>query len=210
MLWIHIQAPFAAFRPLQAGSYRTTYPVIPPSAAWGLVLNLAGIDVRKGERPTLRVAIGQLAPGEISSLYQHLHHYLVGATGKELAAKCHGSKYWISPGRREILSRLDCVIGVDTDPTIEEKIRAGICGELQDRYGVPFAGDGNFMFSELRILPDPPSAHWWCPVTSVGGANSTHSLPIKTDFKDSSKTIFGLFSPTKLDLPPPETWIEVG
>ena len=45
-LFLLLDAPFAAFRWLQAGVYRGTFPVIPPSAGWGLALNLAGIETR--------------------------------------------------------------------------------------------------------------------------------------------------------------------
>ncbi|HWN68765.1 MAG TPA: CRISPR-associated protein Cas5, partial [Haliangium sp.] len=45
-LWLRLRAPFAAYRWLQAGVYRATSPIIPPSAAWGLLLNLAHIETR--------------------------------------------------------------------------------------------------------------------------------------------------------------------
>ena len=46
-LWLRVRAPFAAFRWMQAGVYRATSPIVPPSAAWGLCLNLAHIDMRQ-------------------------------------------------------------------------------------------------------------------------------------------------------------------
>src|SRR5690606_31673513 len=67
-LWLRLRAPFAAFRWMQAGVYRATSPVIPPSAAWGLVLNLAGVETRgeddgtttqiRADAPPLCLAIG--------------------------------------------------------------------------------------------------------------------------------------------------------
>src|SRR5438132_1289702 len=45
-LFLRLDAPFSAFRWLQAGVYRGTFPVMPPSAAWGFALNLAGIETR--------------------------------------------------------------------------------------------------------------------------------------------------------------------
>ena len=45
-LWLHIRAPFASFPNLRTGTYRDTMPIMPPSAAYGLILNLAGIEMR--------------------------------------------------------------------------------------------------------------------------------------------------------------------
>ena len=46
-LFLLLDAPFSAFRWMQAGVYRGTFPVMPPSAAWGLALNLAGLETRR-------------------------------------------------------------------------------------------------------------------------------------------------------------------
>jgi len=45
-LWLHVHAPFAAYSTLRSGTYRDTMPIMPPSAAYGLILNLAGIEMR--------------------------------------------------------------------------------------------------------------------------------------------------------------------
>ena len=44
MLHLRLKAPFGAFRTFTAGSYRPTAPFITPSAAYGLILNVAGIE----------------------------------------------------------------------------------------------------------------------------------------------------------------------
>jgi len=49
MLWLRIEAPFATCRTFTAGWYRPTATFLTPSAAYGLVLNLAGIDSRLRE-----------------------------------------------------------------------------------------------------------------------------------------------------------------
>ena len=46
MIRLRVKAPFAAFRYFTAGSYRPTAPFVTPSAAYGLLLNLAGFDTR--------------------------------------------------------------------------------------------------------------------------------------------------------------------
>lgn len=48
-LLLRLDAPFAVFRPFVAGWYRPTVGFITPSAAYGLLLNVAGIDSRLWE-----------------------------------------------------------------------------------------------------------------------------------------------------------------
>ena len=96
-MWLRVRAPFAAFRGFQAGVYRATSPVMPPSTAYGLLLNLAGIEMRgpmngvtteiREGLPKLRIAVGAISTQEISTIYQQLHSYPVGASGKELNAQ---------------------------------------------------------------------------------------------------------------------------
>ena len=69
-------------------------PVMPPSSAYGLFLNLAAIDMRQGgnapttlirpDVPLLRLAIGMLASATQGSLYQQLHTYPIGTSGASL------------------------------------------------------------------------------------------------------------------------------
>jgi CRISPR-associated protein Cas5t len=49
MLALYIEAPFAVCRTFTAGWYRPTATFLTPSAAYGLVLNLAGIETRLRE-----------------------------------------------------------------------------------------------------------------------------------------------------------------
>ena len=75
MLALYIEAPFAACRTFTAGWYRPTATFLTPSAAYGLLLNLAGIEMRLPEEddrhsgnvpttltrpdlPTVRLALG--------------------------------------------------------------------------------------------------------------------------------------------------------
>src|ERR1700754_5200984 len=105
--WLHVRAPFAAFRGFQAGVYRSTSPVMPPSAAYGLVLNLAGIELRepvdgpttliRSVLPRLRIAVGLVKAADRASLYQQLHGYRVGTDDKTkmMAALTKGAKYQV-------------------------------------------------------------------------------------------------------------------
>jgi CRISPR-associated protein Cas5t len=48
-LYVYVDAPFAAFRTFTAGWYRPTAAFLTPSAAYGLLLNAAGIESRLRE-----------------------------------------------------------------------------------------------------------------------------------------------------------------
>lgn len=211
-MWLHLQAPFAAFRYFQAGVYRATSPIMPPSVAYGLVLNLAAIEMRgslfeettpiRQDIPKVCLAIGtKIRPEKLekSSLYQQLHSYPVGSSGKEMSARTHGAKYWISPVRREILVNLDLVIGVKTsDLELLNRVEQGLAGKLNEsRYGLPFVGENNFLFDRIDIIAEPTKEIYWYEQMSANEPPRKGScrLTIGIHRTDSSKTINKLYAP---------------
>lgn len=221
-LWLRIRAPFAAFRGFQAGVYRATAPVMPPSTALGLLLNFAGIEMRdskpgvttliRSDLPCLKIAIGVLpeAKSEICSLYQQLHSYPVGASGKELKARTHGAKYWIVPVRRELLVGLDMVLGVQAENELLEQIKKGLRGELnKPRYGLPFAGDNNFLFDCVDVLDKPLPTLWYAQMQPDDEPRrNSYRLTVGIDRADNSKTTSFLYAPIEEPTtePPPTAW----
>lgn len=220
-LWLRVRAPFAAYRPMQAGSLRATLPVMPYSAAWGLVLNLAGIETRLGHEqattgidpkaPPLRIALG--LPGldpEIGSLYQQAHGYPVGNSGKALQERTRGAKYWIAPVRREVLVGLDVLVAVEGDAAVGGRVRDGLVGQGSwPRYGLPFAGDNNLLFDRIDLLTEPPPCRWYVPVNLKdpprrGATRLTRAI----DRTDSSRTESELVSPQAeaASVPPDDAW----
>jgi CRISPR-associated protein Cas5t len=221
-IWLRARAPFAAFRWMQAGVWRATSPVIPPSAAWGLVLNLAGIETRvdpsaittqvNHSAPPLQLAVGEARQAGRAVLYQQLHAYPVGSSGAELAKRSHGAKYWIAPVRREILIDFDVVIGVRSrDELLLDNVLAGLRGELSHRrYGLPFAGDNNFLFDQIDIMQEPPPARWYTRVASGERARKgSCRLTVAIDRSDSSQTKTLVFAPIESPTiePPSSSWI---
>lgn len=222
-LWLRLRAPFAAFRWMQAGVYRATSPVIPPSAAWGLVLNLAGVETRgeddgtttriRADAPPLCLAIGAVRAAEVSSVYQQLHGYPVGSSGKELAARAYGRKYWIAPVRREVLVGFDCVLGVRAaEEGLLDRVVQGLRGELgQPRYGLPFAGDNNLLFDRIDAVESPPPARWYAPLgdDEVERRSGSCRLTVAIDRRDSSRTQTRLFAPSPAaePLPSEAAWV---
>ncbi|MCS6913775.1 MAG: type I-MYXAN CRISPR-associated protein Cas5/Cmx5/DevS [Myxococcales bacterium] len=223
-LFLRLQAPFAAFRGMQAGVYRNTAPTIPPSAALGLLLNLAGIEMRdprpgvttliRPDVPCLRLAIGALSLEEpnVAVLYQQLHSYPVGSSGKEWKPRAQGCKYWIAPVRREVLVCLRVLVGAETeDEALLGRIQRGLRGELDEpRYGLPFAGDNNFLFDRIDVLPAPEPAHWYTPVQpGEPPRRGACRLTVGIDRTDNSRTTVALVAPLREAVaePPPEAWI---
>jgi len=62
MLILYVKAPFGAYRPFVAGSYRQTSPFITPSGAYGLLLNLAGIESRLHDPKLVATAMREDLP----------------------------------------------------------------------------------------------------------------------------------------------------
>jgi CRISPR-associated protein Cas5t len=224
-MWLHVRAPFAAFRWFQAGVYRATHPVMPPSSAYGLLLNLGAIDMRdavagpitliRPNVPLLRLAIGVVTPAERCSLYQQLHTYPVNPNN-ELAKKfsplTHGSKYWITPVRREVLVGLDCIIGAQSgDVALFDRVRKGLKGELDvTRYGLPFMGDNNFLIDRIDEVTAPPETVVWYVRMQPDDPPRKGScrLPVGIDRADNSKTTSFLYAPVESNAsePPDLAW----
>ncbi len=227
MIFLELQAPFGVFRPFTCGTYRPTESFITRSAAYGLLLNVAGIEMRysDGGSPVTKIASGlprmRLSlvalemPGPVpQSLFQQLHTYPVGGTGKEHAARAMGRKYHIVPVRREFLSNVRAYIGVDAAPELEESILAGLSGKRPRRYGLPFLGDNNFLLDRLEPVEKPQPAYWLEKIGDgrEGMRQNVMRLTITIDRADLSKSRSALFAPSreKKAAPPSESWIEIG
>jgi CRISPR-associated protein Cas5t len=181
MMWLSIEAPFAACRPMMAGWYRPTAGFVTHSAVYGLILNIAGVESRLGEHepghpggvpatvtraglPKFRLALG-LPDGDdlplIGSVFQQLHNYSVGAGNAGIKPEfALGRKNNIAPVRRELLCRLRALAAVQGDNDFLELIRTGLRGEHNEtRYGLPFLGDNNYTLDRLEEVA-PSSARW--------------------------------------------------
>lgn len=151
---LRIKAPFGAFRYMTAGSFRPTAPFMTPAAAYGLLLNLAGVDSRRDDGktimtlmrddlPSFDLAIGINTPflPEEQTLFQQLHNYPVGGNDKiddpenpgtkttkkkEGLHRCRAGKYNIQPIRRGFLTGLDAIIAVRGNEEMMASVRQGL------------------------------------------------------------------------------------
>lgn len=213
MLILRLDAPFGVFRTFAAGNFRPTASFITPSAAYGLVLNIAGIDMRSPddgrsvatlirlkELPAVDIALG--VRGELprqQSVLQQLHNYPVGAAGKERKTVAKGTPYNISPVRRTFLTDIHAYIAIRGDTTLEEKVVAGLAGEkTKRRYGLPFIGDNSFLPDRLEAVEQPELARWYERIdekNEAGVREGVTRLTITIDRINTEHTCSALFAP---------------
>ena len=149
---------------------------------------------------------------ERSSIYQQLHSYPVGSSGKELKEKTHGAKFWITPVRRELLTDYDGIIGIQSeDEALFEKIKLGLRGELEIvRYGLPFLGDNNFLIDRIEIVPEPPATTCWYArmLPDAPPRRGSCRLTVGINRTDNSQTTSFLYAPLESgqSLPPETAW----
>lgn len=221
MLALSIEAPFAVCRNFTAGWFRPTATFLTPSAAYGLLLNLAGIDTRLREEdkshpgtvptsltrlglPEMKLALG-LPEGSaypsLATVYQQLHNYPVGSSGNERAKTSFGNKYNITPVRRELMVNLHVLVVMEGNVELEMAVRAGLSGQqTTSRYGLPFLGDNSFLPDRIELLESVPAARWFERIAADEPElrPRTTRLTIWIDRADMSRTQSALFAPTEM------------
>ncbi|MCX6841578.1 MAG: CRISPR-associated protein Cas5 [candidate division WOR-3 bacterium] len=226
MLCLYLQAPFGVSRTFTAGSFRPTAEFVSYSAIYGLLLNVAGIEMRhddgesvmtliKPNLPKFRLALGALSFPLQHSIYQQLHNYRVGENDKiddpakpgmkitlkeEGQRRCKGSKYNVTPARRAFLSDIRAYIALEADGKFECHLLAGLKGESSRTYGLPFLGDNSFLLDKLAKVEQPEPAYWYVPVlpdTAGGLRERVTRLTLTIDRADMSRTTSALFAPTE-------------
>jgi CRISPR-associated protein Cas5t len=227
MLVLRLDAPFGVFRTFTAGSFRPTASFVTPSAAYGLLLNIAGIEMRHDDGksvatlirakglPAVDIALG--ARGELprqQSMFQQLHNYPVGNSGKEHKEAAKGNKYNITPARRAFLSGIHAYIAVRGDEELEGRIVRGLAGETDRSYGLPFVGDNSFLPDRLEAVEEPEAARWYIPVAAEDEDEVREDitrLTISVDRISMHNTRSSLFAPQQVPCAeiPEQAWVTV-
>ena len=236
MIWLSIEAPFAACRPMMAGWHRPTAGFLTHSSVYGLVLNIAGIESRLGEHepghpggvpssltraglPAFKLALG-VPEGvdlpRVGTVFQQLHNYSVAAGNAGIKPEfALGRKNNIAPVRREFLAGLSTIVVVQADEDFSETIRRGLrCECSERRYGLPFLGDNNFTLDRLEEV-ESSRARWFALADSGRGEKPRAGTTRLTTFIDRLTPVgtrSGLFAPMEIatETPPDSALVPVG
>lgn len=209
---IGLKAPFLSYRPFNVGSeYNYTLPTIPHSAAYGIGLNLAGIEMKDNgiktggireaidNLPKLQIAVGvhtKSCDSEIGKLLHQNHNYVktaslaksLGKTQKELDKIYGYRKYSIAPSNREYISNYHGFIALRSD---DEDLIDSIINGIDNCIGsVPYAGRTNQFFSHIYQAGND-LVHWYS-IADNGGSPLDLTTSIR-DRKESTKTIVRRF-----------------
>jgi CRISPR-associated protein Cas5t len=189
-----------------------------------LVLNVAVLEMRYDDHkfpmtlirdnlPPLKIALGALEMPSKQSIFQQLHNYPIGNTGKEHAINTKGNKYNIIPVRRDFLAGIKSYILLDGNPELEALVQEGLLVNKSRLYGLPFLGDNNFLIDRLEPVERLQPAYWFEGINEDQGGirDNISRLTITIDRADMARTRSMLFAPTedKRIEPPPKAWVEV-
>lgn len=220
----YLQAKFAAFRPFVSGSFRPTAGFITPSAAYGLLLNIAGIEMRlddgqsvmtliKDDLPPLMLALGFMEIPSRHCLMQQLHNYPIGTTGKDHAPNTKGNKYNVIPVKREFLSGIRAQICIDGNHELEAWVMEGLSGNRSRRYGLPFLGNNNFLIDRFEPVQRNEPVWWYERIgeDQQGIRENITRLTTTIDRAHLSQIRSLLFAPSvSPQAEPPETaWVQM-
>jgi len=197
MLFVYFKAPFGTFKPFQSVELHATADFITYSAAYGLLLGLAGIDRhRKKEFIGAQIAIGQKHKPLRGRLLQQLHKMPAGSLSQEMLDRAKGNKPKIDIFRREHLFRLEGFIGL-RDEKLETLVRKGINEPSTLNYwGLPFMGDNNFFVERLDVRDKPAPCCWFYPYDgkSLQVGKQLHYLTVWTDYETNVRSKGMLFA----------------
>ena len=206
MRFIYFKAPFGAFRPLKTVELATTTEFITYSAAYGLLLGLAGVDrQRKKEFAGTRIAIGCKRLPRIGRTFQQL------IQGKRVMSG-DGGQLNLRPFWREVLFDLEGYIGLD-NPSLEALVTEGINEPTTlDYWGLPFMGDNNFFLERIEVRDKPELCQWFYPFTGnrLQRGGRLHFLSVWTDYEANTRSRGLLFTLTQQqESPPLDAWIHI-
>jgi CRISPR-associated protein Cas5t len=97
------------------------------------------------------------------------------------------------------------------DGAIVDRIPDGLRGALDTpRYGLPFAGDNQFLFDRIDVVDASTVARWYVPLAAGDSPKESTRLTTNIDRGDASRTASPLFAPTPPQTCPDAAWVRVG
>jgi len=195
MRFIHFKAPFGAFRPFKNVEFATTAEFITYSAAYGLLLGLAGRErEQKYEFEGARIALGCNRLPRVGRTFQQL------IQGKRELTHT-GGEFNLRPFWRELVCDLEGWIGLD-HTLLERLVEKGVEeAATLDYWGVPFMGDNNLFVEKIEVNERAQPCRWFCPFTGrrLPLGERLYYLSVWTDYQQNSRSASQLFalSPTR-------------
>jgi CRISPR-associated protein Cas5t len=195
-----VEVPFCAFRPFTSREYQDTYPIPPPSAVYGMLLSLVGVD--RDEKTIHRGAEMAIA---VEQLPQKAKVFRKLRRGKTLGE--------LRPDYQDLLLDLRLWVwlrrGGDsaTECLAEKVVRAIECPATITRSGGLSLGESSYLVDTVR-LEEPPAIEG---VFLQADAAGFYSLPVWVDHADAQQTRSQRFSlvPRMLSEGPNGCWIEI-
>jgi len=217
MIYVYFKAPFGAFKPFQSVEMLATAEFLTPSAAYGLLLGLAGVDrIHKGRFAGARIALGLKQLPRRGRLYQQLHVIPQSKPQKEGESErrrelAKGRKLSIRTFWKEILYDLEGYIGLD-HPELEALVDQGINRPSTVSYwGLPFMGDNNFFVERFEVERKPSPCRWLRPLRENESPQGERLfyLSIWTDYENNSGSNSQLFCLTAVRDDPLDAWVSI-
>ena len=131
-----------------------------------------------------------------------------GGASERTAAGSAGNKFWIATAR-ESHRRMVAVIGVRETRCVHG-FRAAAGALDEPRYGLPFAGDNQYLFSRIDVIDEPAGIRWFVPVDDEDQSAESTRLTTNIDRVDGSRTESRVFAPAESAACPPTSWVRVG
>ena len=182
-LCLRVEVPICAFRPYASREYQDTYPVPPPSAVYGMLLSLVGVqreDKSRHRGVELALAVDRLP--ERSKVFRKLRR------GKDLAS--------LRPDYQDILVDLGlwCWLGTGADAAstpLPERVRTALRTPQEiHRSGGLSLGESSYLVDSVWDSKVPSGELVFLKPDKRG----FHSLPVWVDHGDRKKTVVERFS----------------
>lgn len=186
MMILKFQSMFGSFRKSYARSYGETYPFVPPSAFYGMLLSLVGEENRERHQGT-KLAF---AYTEIPTISQGT---LTQGSPIKYSSPDEQMAYELMMDKYDSLCNLDFYCWVDSSdepsgaPTLEERITSALIEpEKSTRQGVLYLGRSDDMVNELDIAPQIERQLFRLKPCASG----QHELPVWVDYEGSIETVW--------------------
>jgi CRISPR-associated protein Cas5t len=196
-LILRVQGKFAAFW-YNTVRRRASSIVMPPSTAYGLMLNVANIDTDLGgPLPNCDIAVGLLSyPGKME-LIQQLH-----ISDQQKRVMPFGRQTCPKVLRREYLVDYNGVVAVRGNPEFISSIEKGLhCGE-----GLLFLGDNDCLADDVSICSN--EAIWFVRSTKASRWTSRLTTRVDHTTSQSQNEVFMPFDRVE-STPPESAWVSM-